>query len=171
MTNCTDIFCCLERQTFEVFNFTFFCVLSNWLILYWNQQGILNCFTESVGTVFGSLRINSKVAAATSNWWTLDSVELLQIHLLLANEKNSTGIDIPIYLPVRSPKTPFRLVYWKLTQHADICLLCGPTPSLAELEKEVKRFWRTAFALLKSAESCYPANIPQDVVLDKNVLS
>ena len=121
--------------------------------------------------MFGSLRINGKVAAATSNWWTLDSVELLQIHLLLFKEKNSTGVDIPIYLPVRSPKTPFRLVHWKLTQNADICLLCGPTPSLAELEREVKRFWRTAFALLKSAESCWPANIPQDVALDKNVLS
>lgn len=134
-------------------------------------QGILNCFTESVGTVFGSLRINGKVAAATSNWWTLDSAELLQIQLLLSNEKYDTGLDIPIYLPIRSPKIPFRLIQWKLTQHSDICLLCGPTPSLGELESEVKRFWRTAFPLLKSAESCAPANIPQDLLLDRNVLS
>lgn len=134
-------------------------------------QGILNCFAESVGTVFGCLRVSGKVAAATPNWWTLDSVELLQIQLLLSNERYDTGIDIPIYLPVRSPKIPFRLVQWKLTQNSDVCLLCGPTPSLADLEKEVKRFWRTAFALLKSAESCYPANIPLDITLDKNVLS
>lgn len=141
------------------------------LIFIFNFQGILNCFSESVGTVFGCLRISGKIAAATPNWWTLDSVELLQIQLLLSNEKYDTGIDIPIYLPVRSPKTPFRLVQWKLTQNSDVCLLCGPTPSLSDLEKEVKRFWRTAFTLLKSAESCYPANIPFDIVLDKNVLS
>nr|SVE80765.1 EOG090X07E6 [Daphnia magna] len=150
LTDYTDVLSCSERSTFE---------------------GILNCFAESVGTVFGCLRVRSKVAAATPNWWTLDSVELLQIQLLLSNERYDTGIDIPIYLPVRSPKIPFRLVQWKLTQNSDVCLLCGPTPSLAELEKEVKRFWRTAFALLKSAESCYPANIPLDITLDKNVLS
>ncbi|XP_046440073.1 protein fuzzy homolog [Daphnia pulex] len=150
LTNYTDVLCCTERSTFE---------------------GILNCFAESVGTVFGCLRVSGKVAAATPNWWTLDSVELLQIQLLLSNERYDTGIDIPIYLPVRSPKIPFRLVQWKLTQNSDVCLLCGPTPSLADLEKEVKRFWRTAFALLKSAESCYPANIPLDITLDKNVLS
>nr|SVE70465.1 EOG090X07E6 [Daphnia similis]SVE71720.1 EOG090X07E6 [Daphnia similis] len=150
LTDYTDVLSCSERSTFE---------------------GILNCFAESVGTVFGCLRVHSKVAAATPNWWTLDSVELLQIQLLLSNERYDTGIDIPIYLPVRSPKIPFRLVQWKLTQNSDVCLLCGPTPSLADLEKEVKRFWRTAFALLKSAESCYPANIPSDITLDKNVLS
>nr|CAG4637060.1 EOG090X07E6 [Ceriodaphnia reticulata]SVE72977.1 EOG090X07E6 [Ceriodaphnia reticulata] len=150
LTSYTDVLCSSERHTFE---------------------GILNCFSESVGTVFGSLRINGKVAAATPNWWTLDSIELLQIQLLLSNERYDTGLDFPIYLPVRSPKIPFRLVQWKITQHSDVCLLCGPTPSLADLEKEVKRFWRTAFALLKSAEACYPANIPLDIVLDKNVLS
>nr|SVE73598.1 EOG090X07E6 [Daphnia atkinsoni] len=150
LTGYTDVLSCTERSTFE---------------------GILNCFAESVGTVFGCLRVSNKVAAATPNWWTLDSVELLQIQLLLSNERYDTGIDIPIYLPVRSPKIPFRLVQWKLTQNSDVCLLCGPTPSLADLEKEVKRFWRTAFALLKSTESCYPANIPPDITLDKNVLS
>lgn len=124
-----------------------------------------------MGTVFGCLRLNGKVAAATANWWTLDSAELLQIQLLLANERHDTGIDVPIYLPVRSPKVPFRLVQWKLTRCADLCLLCGPTPSLDELEVEIKRFWRTAFALLKSAESCLPASIPQDIILDRNVLS
>ena len=111
------------------------------------------------------------MAAATPNWWTLDSAELLQIQLFLFNEGNDTGLDVPIYLPVRSPKIPFRLVQWKLTQRSDVCLLCGPTPSLGELEAEVKRFWRTAFALLKSAESCYPANIPHEILLDRNVLS
>nr|CAG4646306.1 EOG090X07E6 [Macrothrix elegans] len=150
LTQCTDMFSCPEKPTFE---------------------GILNCFAESVGTVFGCLRINGKISAATSNWWTLDCVELIQIQLLLSKEKYDTGLDIPIYLPVRSPKVPFRLVQWKLTQNTDVCLLCGPTPSLFDLQKEVKRFWRTAFALIKSAESCYPANIPNDIVLDKNILS
>jgi protein fuzzy len=117
------------------------------------------------------LRINGKTAAATSNWWTLEHSELLQIQLLLLNDQQSTGMDVPIYLPVRSPKIPFRLIRWKLTQKSDVCVLCGPTPSLAELEKEIKRFWRTAFSLIKTAESCHPANIPNDVVLDKNVLS
>lgn len=134
-------------------------------------QGILNCLTESLGTVFGCLRISGKVAAATSNWWTLDAAELLQIHLLLLNDEVSTGIDVPVYLPVRSPRTPFRLVRWKLTQQSDVCVLCGPTPTLSDMEREVKRFWRTAFALIKSAESCYPVNVPGDVTLDPNILS
>jgi len=131
----------------------------------------LNSFTESVGTVFGSLRIHQKTVVATTNWWTLDSAELLQIQLLCSNDPNDTGIDIPIYLPVRSPKTAFRLVCWKLTQHSDVCLLCGPTPSLSELEIETKRFWRTAFTSLKSAESCWPANIPPEISLDPSLLS
>nr|SVE75166.1 EOG090X07E6 [Daphnia dolichocephala] len=65
LTDCTDVLSCPERSTFE---------------------GILNCFAESVGTVFGCLRVRGKVAAATPNWWTLDSVELLQIQLLLSND-------------------------------------------------------------------------------------
>ena len=131
----------------------------------------MNSFSESVGTVFGNLRIYGKVAAATSNWWTLDKAEILQIQLLCSTDSYDTGMDIPIYLPVRSPKTPFRLVRWKLTQHSEVCLLCGPTPSLANLEKEIKRFWRTAFPLLKSAESCSPGNVPQDITLDASILS
>jgi len=150
ITSCSDVLSCPERPALE---------------------GILNCFTESVGTVFGSLRIHRKIAVATTNWWTLDSAELLQIQLLCSNDLNDTGLDIPVYLPVRSPKTPFRLVRWKLTQFSDVCLLCGPTPSLAKLEIEAKRFWRTAFSLLKSAESCCPANIPQDITLDPSLLS
>ena len=134
-------------------------------------QGILNCSTESIGTVFGCLNIHGKIAAATANWWTLHPSELLQIQLFLRNDVSSTGIDVPIYLPVRSPKIPFRLVRWKLTHGSDVCVLCGPTPSLADLEKELKRFWRSAFGLLKSAESSYPANSPLDVTLDKNILS
>nr|SVE75796.1 EOG090X07E6 [Daphnia hispanica] len=66
LTDYTDVLSCPERSTFE---------------------GILNCFAESVGTVFGCLRVSSKVAAATPNWWTLDNVELLQIQLLLSNER------------------------------------------------------------------------------------
>nr|CAG4650201.1 EOG090X07E6 [Sida crystallina] len=151
LTNGSDIVCCGERLTFE---------------------GILNCFTESIGTVFGCLRINGKTAAATPNWWTLDASELLQIQLLLLNDRHSsTGVDVPIYLPIRSPRIPFRLVRWRLTHRSDVCVLCGPTPSLADLEKELKRFWRTAFALIKTAEACHPANIPSEIVLDKNVLS
>nr|CAG4647953.1 EOG090X07E6 [Moina brachiata]SVE93050.1 EOG090X07E6 [Moina brachiata] len=150
ITHCTDVMVCAERHTFE---------------------GILSCFSESVGTVFGCLRIHGKIAAATANWWTLDKVELLLIQLLLYYEKDDLGIDIPIYLPIRSPKIPFRLIRWRLTQSCEVCLLCGPTPSVDELEHDAKRFWKTAYTLLKSAESCYPANIPHDIVLDKNVIS
>nr|CAG4642556.1 EOG090X07E6 [Evadne anonyx] len=150
ITNCSDVLSCPERLTLKT---------------------TLNSFTESVGTVFGCLRIHQKTAVATANWWTLDSAELLQIQLLCSNNSNDTGIDIPIYLPVRSPKTAFRLVCWKLTQHSDICLLCGPTPSLSELERETKRFWRTVFTALKSAEACYPANIPPEITLDPSLLS
>jgi len=150
ITNCSDILSCSERPTLKA---------------------ILNSFTESVGTVFGCLRVHQKTVTATANWWTLDNAELLQIQLLCSNDQSDTGIDIPIYLPVRSPKTAFRLVCWKLTQHSDVCLLCGPTPSLSELEKETKRFWRTAFTALKSAESCWPANIPPEIALDPSLLS
>nr|CAG4644008.1 EOG090X07E6 [Lepidurus arcticus] len=149
LTDSVDCLFCPEKATFE---------------------GILQCFTESVGTVFGCLAINGKIAAATADWWSLTSEELMLIFVCLTCSANCTGRDIPIYLPVRSPKVPFRLVTWKLTQLTDIAVLCGPTPSLADLEKEVRRFWRPAFALIKSAETIYPVNIPSDFALDKSIL-
>ena len=48
--------------------------------------------------------------------------------------------DTPVFLPVKSPTVPFRLVSSELTGAAPgaagvtVCVLCGPSPSLVEIE-------------------------------------
>ena len=83
--------------------------------------------------------------------------------------------DTPVFLPVKSPTVPFRLVSSELLSAAvagagaggvTVCVLCGPSPSLVEIETELLRNWKTTYNLVASLQSLHPRGFPAQANFD-----
>ena len=78
--------------------------------------------------------------------------------------------DTPVFLPVKSPTVPFRLVSSELSAVAGVgvtvCVLCGPSPSLVEIETELLRNWKTTYNLVASLQSLHPRGFPAQANFD-----
>ena len=78
--------------------------------------------------------------------------------------------DTPVFLPVKSPTVPFRLVSSELLSGGGagvtVCVLCGPSPSLVEIETELLRNWKTTFSLVASLQSLHPRGFPAQANFD-----
>ncbi|XP_067949951.1 protein fuzzy homolog [Watersipora subatra] len=134
-------------------------------------QNTLNAFTDAASSLHGCLLINGRVMVATPEWCSLSAKE----QILLCHAVNSLYLapaarDVPIYLPNTSPNVAQRLVTFTLVDGVEVCLLCGQTPSLAQLEKEVGRFWQPFLDSLKSVQNSVDRNLPKDINVDSNIL-
>ncbi|XP_067009352.2 protein fuzzy isoform X4 [Anabrus simplex] len=67
-------------------------------------------------------------------------------------------------------QVPFRLVTCSLVAGVDVCVLCGPTPPLSEVEHTAIQCWKSALDLIRAAEQCYPRNFPHAIQLDSGVM-
>ena len=74
----------------------------------------LDNFTESVDSTYGCLMVGGRVLAATPNWWNLHPDELCLLSLYVWTQHRATLSDTPVFLPVKSPTVPFRLVVYEL---------------------------------------------------------
>ena len=118
----------------------------------------LDSFTESVDSTYGCLTVGKgKVLAATTNWWSLHPDELCLLSLYVVTQPRATLSDTPVFLPVKSPTVPFRLVVYELVEDVQVCVLCGPQPSLAELERMIVKHWRSSLPALTSLARQHPA--------------
>merc|ERR1719427_588525 len=110
----------------------------------------LTAFVEASQSQYGCLLKNGKIVCATSNWWSLEGAELAIINrLLLTLHPTTIAYDIPVFLPISNPSSALRLVLFTLVENIQVCILCGPSPSLSELQqKTVERFWVPGFKLL-----------------------
>ncbi|KAF6031168.1 FUZ [Bugula neritina] len=134
-------------------------------------QNSLNAFTDAASSLHGCLLINSKVKVATPEWSSLGHREqILLCHMVNSLPQVPAARDVPVYLPKTSPNVAQRLVTFTLLPGAEVCLLCGPTPSLSQLEKEVERFWQPSFDAIKLVQSSVDRNLPKDTLVDSNVL-
>ncbi|XP_052064153.1 protein fuzzy homolog [Mytilus californianus] len=132
-------------------------------------QNFLDAFTEAAESSFGCLYVDDRIVVATRKWWSLSSNELVLLTLLISSLQRCSSRDIPIFLPDSHPTIPHRLMTFRMTRKTEVCVICGQTPSLADLENEVGRFWRPAYDSLLSATSIVPRNIPSSMVLDPNI--
>ena len=130
----------------------------------------LENFTESVDSTYGCVLAGGKLVAATANWWSLHPDELCLLSLYIWTEQRATLSDTPIFLPVKSPTVPFRLVVYELQAGLQICVLCGPQPSLADLERMIVKQWRPASSLLPAIHSSLPRGLPANLALDRSIL-
>ncbi|XP_071446020.1 protein fuzzy homolog isoform X2 [Hetaerina americana] len=135
-------------------------------------QGMLDTYAEAVDSMYACLQIHGRVAVATSGWWSLTGVERSLLSLLVSVENLTTLRDIPIFLPHKSPKVPFRLVTCRLLPWAEVLVLCGPEPPLDAIERVANQMWQLAAETLRAANTHCPSprNIPSSVNLDPGVL-
>ncbi|KAG8223505.1 hypothetical protein J437_LFUL004973 [Ladona fulva] len=135
-------------------------------------QGILDTYAEAIDSMYGCLLIHGKIAVATSGWWSLTPVERSLLSLLASVENLATLQDIPIFLPHKSPNVPFRLVTCRLLPWAEVLVLCGPKPSLQDVERIAIQSWRLGNETLRAANvHCpTPRNIPSSLMIDGGIL-
>ena len=90
--------------------------------------------------------------------------------LIYSHISSLASQDTPVFLPVKSPTVPFRLVSSELSAVAGVgvtvCVLCGPSPSLVEIETELLRNWKTTYNLVASLQSLHPRGFPAQANFD-----
>uniref|UniRef100_UPI00358F0015 protein fuzzy homolog isoform X2 n=2 Tax=Myxine glutinosa TaxID=7769 RepID=UPI00358F0015 len=113
-------------------------------------QECLRGFVSAAGNALGCLLVRNRIAAATERWWRLLAGEVVLLARFISTLSACTSRDIPVYLPRTSPNVPYRLLTFLLLPGVEVCLLCGPQPSLLHIENELlERFWRPAFDTLQ----------------------
>ncbi|XP_060724267.1 protein fuzzy homolog [Tachysurus vachellii] len=115
-------------------------------------QDTLDSFTRAAESEFGCLLISGRLAVATEKWWRLAPQELVLLSALAKLPPGKTSCDYPVFLPQGSPNVALRLLCFQLLHGAIVCVLCGPKPSLYQVEiKQVYRFWSP---LVENLRSC-----------------
>ncbi|CAD5122262.1 DgyrCDS10707 [Dimorphilus gyrociliatus] len=121
-------------------------------------QDHLNAWAEGAKSPYGSIILKGCTIVTTDKWWKLSTLELTLINHFLLSSPASHCRDFPIFLPHSSPTVPHRLVTFELLKDIEVCLICGPSPSLLELQSMVERFWRAVYKPLRSC--CLKEFIP-----------
>ncbi|XP_075696306.1 protein fuzzy homolog isoform X2 [Rhinoderma darwinii] len=134
-------------------------------------QECLDGFTQAAESDFGCLMAGGKVVVATEKWWRLASQDVMLLCWLVASLSPHSSRDYPVYLPQGSPTVPHRLLTFQLVPGVDVCVLCGPTPSLQKVESElVERFWKPVVDPLKSCLRVQLRSFPATVPLHHGIL-
>lgn len=134
------------------------------------MQIVLDSFTECVDSVFSCILIHGKIAAATESWWTLNPVEINLLSLLATSEDTTNSKDIPVFLPFKSPNVAFRFVTCTLIPDVQLACLCGPTPTLNEIEHSATNCFKNSTDILNTAVQCHPRNFPSSCHVDGGIL-
>jgi len=129
-------------------------------------QEAVDGFARAAESEFGCLVVHGRIAAATEKWWRLAPQEVVLLSALMRSlsASGSASCDYPVFLPKGSPTVAHRLLRFQLLPGADVCVLCGPTPSLHKAESgPVARFWtplvETLRGCLAIGERCLPASV------------
>ncbi|KAM4704076.1 protein fuzzy homolog [Rhinophrynus dorsalis] len=134
-------------------------------------QDCLNSFTQAAESNFGCLMAGGKVVVATEKWWRLASQEVMLLCWLVASLAPHSSRDYPVYLPQGSPTVPHRLLTFQLVPGVDVCVLCGPKPSLQKVETElVEKFWKPVLDPIKSCLRVQLRSFPASVPLHHGIL-
>ncbi|XP_032869165.1 protein fuzzy homolog isoform X2 [Amblyraja radiata] len=134
-------------------------------------QEALEVFVAAAQSNFGCLMVMGKVVVATEKWWRLAAQEVVLLTWLVGSLAPNSSRDYPIYLPQGSPTVPHRLLTFQLVPGVDVCLLCGPTPSLQQVQTElVERFWNPVLEPLKTCLSLHQCTFPICIPLHHSII-
>ncbi|XP_043915565.1 protein fuzzy homolog isoform X2 [Protopterus annectens] len=134
-------------------------------------QDCLDTFTQAAQSNFGCIMMSGKVVVATEKWWRLAPQDVMMLAWLVASLIPCTSRDYPVYLPQGSPTVPHRLLTFLLVPGVEVCILCGPVPSLQEVERElVERFWKPLAEPLKACLRMQVRSFPASVPLDRGII-
>ncbi|XP_035526520.1 protein fuzzy homolog [Morone saxatilis] len=137
-------------------------------------QEAVDGFAQAADSEFGCLIVHGRVAAATEKWWRLAPQEVVLLSALMRSlsASGSTSCDYPVFLPQGSPTVAHRLLRFQLLPGADVCVLCGPTPTLHRAESGlVVRFWTPLVETLRDCLAVGERCLPGSVSLRPDVLA
>lgn len=137
-------------------------------------QEALQGFAKAADSEFGCLIVHGRIAAATEKWWRLSPQEIVLLSALMRSfsTSNSASCDYPVFLPQGSPTVAHRLLRFQLLPGADVCVLCGPTPSLHRAESSlVGQFWTPLVETLRDCLAVGERCLPGSVSLRPDVLA
>ncbi|XP_022379467.1 protein fuzzy homolog isoform X3 [Enhydra lutris kenyoni] len=131
----------------------------------------LSGFAEAAGTAFGSLVVSGRVVAATESWWRLGTPEAVLLPWLVGSLPPQAARDYPVYLPHGSPTVPHRLLTLTLLPGLELCLLCGPRPSLSQLDPQLlDRWWQPVLDPLRACVPLGSRALPAGFPLHTDIL-
>jgi len=133
------------------------------------QQHLEN-FTEAVDSTYGAVFASGRIVCATANWWGLHTDELALLSCFILSDSPCSLSDTPVFLPVKSPTVPFRLISCRLTGEIQVSALCGPQPSLPEIQTIIGKLWKPVQPVLQSLTNYIPRCIPPYIQLDRSIL-
>lgn len=129
-------------------------------------QNTVEGFAQAAESEFGCLMVHGRIAVATEKWWRLAPQEVVLLSALMRSlsSSGSASCDYPVFLPQGSPTVAHRLLRFQLLPGADVCILCGPSPSLQKAESGlVGHFWSPLVETLKDCldvgERCLPGSV------------
>ncbi|KAE8290780.1 Alanine aminotransferase 2-like [Larimichthys crocea] len=137
-------------------------------------QDAVQGFAQAADSEFGCLVVHGRIAAATEKWWRLAPQEVVLLSALMRflSASGSSSCDYPVFLPHGSPTVAHRLLRFHLLPGADVCVLCGPTPSLHRAESGlVVRFWTPLVETLRDCLAVGERCLPGSVSLRPDVLA
>ncbi|XP_042200985.1 protein fuzzy homolog isoform X2 [Callorhinchus milii] len=134
-------------------------------------QEALDAFVAAADSHFGCLMVAGKMVVATAKWWRLEAQEVMLLAWLVASLPPSSSRDYPIYLPHGSPTVPHRLLTFQLLPGLEVCLLCGPAPSLEHVHTQlVARYWSPELEMLKGCVRAHQRSVPHSMPLHQSIL-
>ncbi|XP_066917114.1 protein fuzzy homolog [Clytia hemisphaerica] len=132
----------------------------------------LTSFTEDLDSEFGCITVDGRVVVATEKFWQLQTIETSLLSYVVYNLRNATASDTPVYLPNGSPVVPHRLITVTLIDHVQIAIVCGPEPSLHEIQnKLIVHYWLPLVPYLRECLRSLPRSFPPEIKPDHNVIS
>lgn len=118
----------------------------------------LNEFSEQIGSPFCCVVMSrQKIVAGTEGWWDLNVIDR-KLLITILSVSNSVQVDVPVYLPKKSPDIAYRFVCIPIFQMISVCVVCGAEPAFADAMNLVQHIWRNDLELLRNAKLCYPRN-------------
>lgn len=133
-------------------------------------QQALDNYSECVTGRWACLSIHGRLVATSSDWYQLDVREAKLLLLLTLTQDGAPLRDTPVFLPYTSPNVAFRAVTCKLLADVYILVICGATPSLAQVDEIVLQCWENYAQTIKEAKLIYPRNFPSTLVFEPCVL-
>ncbi|XP_077580443.1 protein fuzzy homolog [Stigmatopora nigra] len=134
----------------------------------------LRGFAQAAESEFGCLLIGGRLAAATEMWWRLAPQEIVLLSALIRvlSDSAAASCDCPVFLPRGSPTVAHRLLRFRLLPGIEVCVLCGPTPSLHDAETGLLgRFWSPLADSLRGCLTAGERRLPPSVSLRPDVLA
>ena len=103
--------------------------------------------------------------------WELTALEKCLLSTLVHSLAPASSYEIPVYLPVASNKTAYRLLIFQLMESIKVAVLCAPEPSLELALSHVVRFWSIVGDNLKTLSHSLPRNLPLALNLESSILA